>query len=350
MDARKFLSDYSNRLEVYIKRYFDREKKKALKVDPTAYEALDILENYIKGGKKARPALTNLGYQIAGGVSADWRIKKILPAAFAVEIIHAGIIIQDDFIDKDELRRGKSTIHVRYSKRGGWHFGGSMAICVSDVAFFVGMQLLADCGLEAERVVGAIKVLSKFLVNTGYGQIMDLSFDLQKEVSMREVFKVRIFKTAHYTFVMPLVVGAILGGGNKKLLDTLEKYGEPVGLAFQIRDDVLGVFGDPKETGKSADSDIREGKKTLLYLGAMKIVKGEEKKFLKEKYGDKNIKPGEIKRLRTIIRSSGALELSDRLARNYIEKAKKYIPKITSDPDFSHTLISLADYMVEREK
>ena len=149
---------------------------------------------------------------------------------------------------------------------------------------------------------------------------------------------------------MPLTVGALLGGTSRSLLEGVRKYGEPIGLAFQIRDDILGVYGDSRETGKSIDSDICEGKKTLLYFNALNLAKPSEQKFLKNRYGKKDLTKKEIEKIKEIIKDSGALQSSQLYAQKMVNLGKKYISKITTDPDYAQTLASLADYMILREK
>lgn len=346
MDAKAYLKDYSIELEKYKTGFFKGKIKDANKIDPVAAEALVRLEEYMRGGKSVRAALVALGYKLAGGKN----LKNILGPSLAVELMHNALVIHDDFIDKDEMRRGKPTVHKTYAKKHGDHYGASMAIIVGDIGIFLANRLIAESNFKKEIVSKAEVVFNMLLLNTGYGELMDIDFDYRDKIKWEEVLKVRIYKTAHYTFVMPLLVGAILAGGDKKLTDLLKKYGEPVGLAFQLRDDYLGIYGDSAETGKSNDSDIREGKKTLLYLQALKKAKSGDLKYLKNWYGSKKIDNSKIKKIREIIRESGAVEDTQKASLDFVKKGKSYISKITKNQDLSSTLISLADYMVERDK
>ena len=338
MDAKKYLSEYSKEFKFFKDKYFQNKIKEASKIDKIAAESIKVLSEYMEGGKHARGALVLLGYKIAGGQN----LKSVFPASFAVELIHNSLLIHDDFVDNDKLRRGKKTVHEIFKdKRNNSHYGASMAIMIADLGIFWAHQILSG--------TKAIFEFDQLLVNTGYGELLDIDFDYKENITWEDIMKVRIYKTAHYTFVMPLQIGAILAGGKDNLLQNFKNYGEPVGLAFQIQDDILGIFGDSNETGKSNDSDIREGKKTLLYFKALELANKKEKEFLKTHYG-KTTNNKEISEIRKILKNSRALDFSQKTALDFVEKGKKYIPKITKDKDLQDTLSSLADYIVQREK
>lgn len=345
MDAKKYLLEFSERFEAFSKKMFSRKVKEALKIDLIAARALRNLENYLAGGKKVRPALTSLGYKIAGGRE----IKEVLPAGFAVELMHNSLLIHDDFVDNDEIRRGKPTLHKVYLNKNGEHYAVSMAIITADVGIFWANEILSGLDFAPKTVTKAVNLLNHFLLNTGYGELMDIDFDYHPEISWNDILNIRIYKTAYYTFVMPLTVGAVLGGASDALLENLEKFGLNVGLAFQLRDDVLGVFGDSDKTGKSSESDILEGKKTLLYFKALEFAKGSDKEFLKKTYGHiKN--QAQVTKIRKIIKDCGALGYSEELAKNYVKKGKKFITAITGNGSLRETLATFVDYMIEREK
>ena len=311
MEATFYLQKYSQKIESYKKAYFTGEIKKAARINRVAKEALIRLRDYSTGGKCLRGVLTILGYELAGGGN----FEKVLPAAVAVELFHNALLIHDDFIDRDSARRGKPTVHKIYGEEGGKHYGASMAIVVGDLAIFSANRLIASLKLPENLVSRAVETLNGYLIDTGYGEMMDIAFDLKKEITWNDIFKVRLYKTARYTFVMPLVTGAVLGGGNKKIITNFIKYAEPVGMAFQLRDDILGIFGDPAKTGKSNDSDIKEGKKTLIFLKALELTKGTQREYLKRYYGSVDLNPERVKKIKGIIKTSGALGFSEKTSR-----------------------------------
>ncbi len=345
MDAQTFLKRYSFRAELFNNTFFARKKKKAAKVDPQLGDALQRLHVLTSKGKRLRGALTLLGYQIAHGLG----YRRIIPVSLAVELIHASILIHDDFIDRDALRRGGPTVHEFFAKGTSPHHGASMAIIIGDIGIFLGNELLAGCGFNPEKLTRAIVVLNSHLVDTGYGELLDITFDLKTDVTWDDIIKVRIYKSAYYTFLMPLKVGALLADVSFVQMKAIKDFGISVGLAFQLTDDMLGIFGDPKKTGKSNESDIREGKKTLLLAKALELAGDRDRDFLKKWYGAKDLDRTNIDAVRRIILDSGSLGYSRELARHLIEKGKRHIPQMTGNKELQNTLSSFADFMIDRK-
>lgn len=321
-------------------------------MSPLAREILEVFQDYASGGKKVRGALTVLGYQVAGGRDG----RKILPASCAVELFHNFLLIHDDIIDQDKRRRGKPTVHEyyrkihqdRYRKGDSRRYGNNMAIMAGDVGAFLAYELLTGSNFSRQRIVEAAQVLNDFLVKTAYGEIFDVTFDFHEDITWDEILLVRTYKTAYYTIVMPLSVGAILGGADSKQLEAIEEYGVPIGIAFQITDDILGVFGQEKTTGKTTVGDIKEGKKTFLFAKATELATPRERRYLKAHYGEKNITASEVKEIKRIFKESGVLHFSSELAVKLSKKGKKAVPKITRNREAADTLLSLADFVVER--
>lgn len=346
MDVVNYLQTYGRKIDLYLTELFKEKIKEAKKIDPFLVNSLKNLENYLYGGKKIRGVLTTLGYQVAGGKD----VKEIIPAAAAVELVHSGLLIHDDFIDNDEVRRGKPTIHKIYEKGMNSHYGASMATVLGDIALFLSNEIISSLPFKKENIVEAQHEFNHLLVNTGYGEMLDVAFDLKENVTWKDIEKIRIYKTAHYTFVMPLTVGAILGGASKKQIEAIKDYGEPVGLAFQLKDDVLGVFGKIELTGKSNDSDIKEGKKTFLFTKAVELANRKDNEFLDEYYGDKKAGDDQTEIIRNIIKNTGSLGYSLKTAQKKVRDGKKFIPEMTKDIKLQNVLSSLADFVVQREK
>lgn len=346
MDAKIYLRNYAQSADKFLNSFFAQKKKAADKIDPRLGRMLDVFQNYTYGGKKIRGALTALGYQLAGGKD----FGSILPVSCGIELLHNFLLIHDDIIDKDEVRRGKPTVHTLFSKKNGEHFGISKGIIAGDIGAFLGYELIVGSVFSKKRINEAFSKLNEYLLKTGYGQVLDIEFDFKKKVSWDDILKVRTYKTAYYTIIMPLTVGAILGGAKDKTLKAIERYGVSVGIAFQLTDDILGVFGKSDKTGKSNESDIREGKKTLLFVKALELAKGRERQFLLKWYGSDKLDKNKIEKIREIIKDSGSLDYSRKLAEEMTEKGKRFIPKITRNSEFREVLSSLADFMVYRSK
>jgi len=345
MGAKDYLKSYSQKADKVLDSFFKTKKTLAMKIDPDLANILQVFQDYSKGGKKVRGALTVLGYEACGGEN----VKAILPVSCGIELFHNFLLIHDDIIDRDSERRGKPTVHAIYAKMRGEHYGSSKAIIIGDVGAFLAYELLLSSDFSKERTLEAVRKLDEFLLKTAYGQLLDIDYDFKKAVTWDDILKVRTYKTAYYTIVMPLTVGAILAGANKGQFSAIEKYGIPLGIAFQLVDDILGVFGSTRKTGKSNLSDIRDGKKTFLYAKALELVGAPEKKFLKRWYGAGDVGEKQTREIKKIIVSSGALDYSQKLAEKLVIKGKRYVPKITMDKKYQKVLESLADFIITRE-
>lgn len=357
MDAKDYLKDYARQADKYLARFFTKkidEVKDIGRDGKGVLMAVDMLSRYkkfIQGGKKLRGALIQLGYEITGG-----RKRDILQASTCIEIIHSFLLMHDDIMDLDALRRGFPTIHRQYEDKhrklklgkDTSHYGIAMGIDVGDLGAYLGTEVLLDSNLDADKKLRAAIYLSRLLQRVTYGQGLDVTYEQMKDITEYDVMQVHLHKTSIYTVVGPLKIGALLGGLPVKRIQAIEKFGEPVGTAFQLKDDELGLFSDEKTLGKPIGSDIREGKNTVLRIKAIENAKGEDKKFLKYTYGNQSITQKGVKQVQNLTIKTGALEYSQKLSRRLVEKGKCYIPKITKDPELQDTLSNMADFMIER--
>lgn len=339
-----YLKKYDNDLQPVLDRFFDEQKKKVSSVAEEASELVEDYKQFLVGGKKLRGALTLLGYGMYGGKDK----KSGLLASLATEILHAALLIHDDVMDQDDLRRGKPTMHKTYSQMYGDHFGNSMAIDIGDEGIFLSFYLLNSLDFPKERLSKAIEIFSNVLMKTGFGQALDLLAEKRQEFNEDIVLKIHHHKTAEYTIAGPLSMGTILAGASEKHLTAIKNFGIPVGVAFQLRDDELGMFSTEQELGKPIGSDIRGSKVTLLISKALELASDEDRKFLESAYGNSKITEEEIERVKDIVKKSGALEYSQNLSRKLVEKGKQFIPQITDDPRYQRLLSELADLGIER--
>lgn len=300
-----------------------------------------------------RGGLVRVGYELGGGKD----LRAIVAASAAVELFHSFLLVHDDWIDADATRRGKPTVHVQYEAdfdrlgragdRNRWAAG--MAFVLGDIGCFWATEMIAEADFSPRRITETISLLTRNLVKTGYGEILDVAYDLQPHWEWEKIIQIRELKTAYYTLVMPLQVGLCLAGARKKLV-AAEEYGQPVGTAFQLHDDYLGLFGDEAKTGKSACADLQEGKKTLLMARSLESLKGLPRKQLASFLGRKDLSVSQLKTARRLVKKSGAVEVNRRLAEELVEKGKKAVPKLTRDVQLRSILNDLADYLITREK
>src|SRR3989344_2562700 len=281
-----FISRYNTDLKPVLEEAFNKESKRLGEIVPMAAVMAEDYKHFLEGGKKLRGSEIFLGYQIFGGKD----IKQGLLASLVIEIIHSFLLIHDDFMDQDDLRRGEPTMHKKYAKDHGDHYGESMAVNIGDEGSFFAMRLLNSLDLPRERLSKASEFLRGMLFEVGIGQALDITYENEGEFLEDKVMKVHRYKTAEYTIPGPLTIGAILAGiDDPKILQAIKDFGIPIGIAFQIWDDELGMFSSEEELGKPVDSDIKEGKLTLLIVKAMEKATGEDLEFLKSNYGQENL-------------------------------------------------------------
>ena len=354
VDYKEYFVPFAQDVDKFLRDFFARKKEEASKISPVAFVVWKNLEKFIKGGKRLRAGLVKLGYETYGGRN----FKSILPVAAAYELTHGSILVHDDIIDQDTLRHNKPTIHKVYEKfhrknyRKGEsvRYGESMAICVGDAGLYEAISLIAESNFRSHLKIGAIERLTQTMSNTVYGEALDVDLGCRDKIAEKLVNSINTLKTSYYTFVGPLKIGAILAGAGQNRLGVLEEYGLPLGLAFQIQDDILGMFGDVKKFGKSIDSDIRQGKNTLLFTQSLKRATPAQKRLLKRYWGKSDITKKEAGLVRKIIIDSGSLDYSKRASLDFIEEAKGVVDRITQDPGLGEVYSSLADYIAKRER
>jgi len=353
MNTKRYLKSYAKKADAVLDEFFAKKKKQAQAISPIAAEMIDRYRQFMIGGKKLRGAEIKLGYELCGKRAG----KEIIKASTAIEIIHSFLLMHDDIMDQDILRRGRPTIHKQcetqhqkeYQKRDSAHFGLSMAIDIGDLGTFLAYKVLMGSRFPLPQRTTAWEILNNTILEVAYGQGLDITYEAFDKVTEDNVLRVHTHKTATYTVTAPLQIGATLGGGSKKKLQAIEKFGLPVGIAFQLRDDELGMFSDEKTLGKPADSDLKEGKNTLLFVKALERGNEEQKKFLKYAHGNPNLTLKEVEKVRRLLIDTEALAYSQNLGRVLVEKGKKFVPQITKVPKLQGTLCKMADFMIQRE-
>lgn len=353
-EARDYLQDYIAKATPVIDCFFQKEIKNAAKITPEIVQMLEIYHRLLGKGKKLRGALVKLGYELAGGR----RQKSIIEASISIEIIHAFLLIHDDIIDRDALRRGQPTVHKQYEKifkrfgsaEEAVHSGLSLAIIEGDIGCFLGHLALMESGFSSEVKAKAETELDRLLLEVAYGEALDVFYEHRGKASEEDILRIHRLKTGVYTGSGPLAIGAILAGAKKNYLSLLSRFGLPLGIAFQIRSDEIGLFLDEGQIGKPTGSDIREDKNTLLKIKAFEKATPKQRQFLTKAYGNLALSRKEIVKVRQITKETGAYEYSHQLGLELVGKAKKYVRQITKDKKKQKLLSNLADFMMAREK
>jgi geranylgeranyl diphosphate synthase, type I len=281
-DMKEELENYIAQINESLKDYYARESQRRDYTSSFYRKIHSNIEDFIlTGGKRLRSLLLIIGY-IGYSNEKDDAIKAIKPAA-AVEILHSFLLVHDDIVDKDDMRRGKPAMHTRIAPHipQGINSPEDLGIIVGDLMMFHAMDLLLESELDPKRIIRASKVMADASISTAIGELYDL-LDNNKSLTKTEfehILFVMTYKTSRYTISMPLAMGAILAGSEKKHED-FEELANLLGVAFQLQDDLLGIFGDVQKIGKSVTTDIEEGKKTVLMKWLYDESNEEEKKFL----------------------------------------------------------------------
>lgn len=354
MDIQKTLADFKKKIDPEIEKYLDKAIKEAREKDHFVAGSLKYVKKMaLVGGKRLRPALMYYGYLAVKGKEKD----KIIRTAVSIELIHIFLLIHDDIIDKDNKRHGIDTIHFRYKKLGeklfpkedSEHFGNSMGIIVGDMVSALGNQIIFNSEFSPELIMKALSKLQSVVSMTVIGEAQDVYIGYRGRASEREILEMYKNKTAKYTIESPLHLGAILGGADDRILENLSRLSIPIGIAFQIQDDILGVFGSEKKIGKSVGSDIQEGKQTILVSKAMENSNYGQKRALNNLLGKSNLTIQDIEKFREIIQKTGSLDYAQNTAQEFISQGKREIKRAKINKEAKDFLLGIADYMMERE-
>ena len=301
----------------------------------------------ISGGKRLRPAFCYWGYRGAGGSDGE----AVVTAASALELFHACAIIHDDVMDGSDTRRGQPAAHRRFAalhRTAQWHgdpeaFGAGAAILLGDLCLVWSDEMLASCGLSPERLARGDRVFAQMRSELMGGQYLDLLEQARGGGSVERALRVARYKSAKYTIEKPLHLGGVLAGAEQDVLDGYSGYGLPLGEAFQLRDDLLGVFGDPQETGKPAGDDLREGKRTALIAMALEVASPAQQEVVRRHLGDPHLAEDGIHALRTVILETGAV---DRLEALIVELLDDAVRALAAAPIDDQARLALGELAV----
>ena len=287
----------------------------------------------VNGGKRLRPYMVIRSCQILGGKSSTAMI-----AASAVEMVHNFTLVHDDIMDNDEMRHGVPTVHKK--------FGMPIAILAGDVLFSKAFQIISESKLSPNANTHLISRLAKACVDVCEGQLLDIKMADEKRIPTEAEYITMIGKKTAALFDVSCAMGAICATNKPKDISNLSTFGRNLGIAFQITDDLIGVMGDPKVTKKPVGNDLREGKKSLPILMAIKLAKGNEKKTILKAFGNSKISKKDLNKAVEVIRSLGIEEKVRNQALKYAEKSEKSLIKYKGTAKIE--LTALLDFVVKR--
>jgi geranylgeranyl diphosphate synthase type I len=339
--APAFLADYARESEPRLRALLDAKSAAAAALPVDLRPAFAALRDYVlRGGKRLRGALVLLGHQAAGGAP-----DAALDASIGVELLHAYLLVHDDFMDRDEVRRGGPTVHAALRENLGEHLAGSIAVLLGSLCQAWAYELVLAAPVAPERALMAARQLTESLQEVTVGQALDLAAPLGPELAAAGVLEVQRLKTGSYSFELPLRLGALLAGAAPAVLDALSRYARPLGQAFQIADDLLGTFGAPEQTGKPNASDLRDGKRTLLVARALERASPADAASLRAGLGD----PGaNLEALREILRRTGAVDSARAEAERLRDEGLRALADPALPARVAQTLREIALYTVNR--
>lgn len=349
-----------DRVDRVVEAFMARADAELMALDPLAAElATPIRSLYRAGGKRLRPLLVHCGYMAAcpdalgGDDAAHDALADVDVAAAAVEMLHTFALVHDDVMDRSHLRRGQPTTHLHFadvhaaSSAGGdadW-FGASAAIVAGDLAFVWADELLDELRCRPSVVRRARTVFNELRREVIAGQYLDLRL-AGPCATDQQALSVALLKSARYTVTRPLQLGAILGEADADTIAALTAYGDAIGVAFQLRDDVLGVFGDPDVMGKGACDDVRSGKSSLLLVRALELASPTGRAVLRRCLGQQHVEDDDVHRCREAVLASGALASIEALIAAKLDEAERALAEL--HPAAGADLAALARLLAHR--
>jgi geranylgeranyl diphosphate synthase type I len=340
------------RLREDLRAFLRAKRRDVARLRPWGGDVLDRLGAFTRRGKMIRGVLVALGSEMAGRRAGAAAVR----AGTALELIQSGLLIHDDIMDRDPRRRGGPSVHEQYARLapgpGGAaaaHYGTSLAICAGEIAIFLAFEALAGLP-EGRRAAAVQKLFAAEFGLVGLGQMLDVEAGAAPgRLPERRVLEIYRTKTARYSFYLPLAAGWTLGGGRPAVRTALERLGEDLGLAFQIKDDELGLFGSAAATGKPVGSDIRQGKKTLYASGLLERAGGADAARLAGIFGNPAASESDLALVRDMAGRLGVREDVSRTMDRLAGRVGREIASLPVREAHREVLRGLLAYIVDRK-
>jgi geranylgeranyl diphosphate synthase type I len=348
-----FFAIHKEQISAYIHRFLAAREQ----TSTAALFGSDVikrLQEFLSEGKMVRGGLLLLSAEMFSGEIDE----NALIAASALEIIHASLLIHDDIMDNDRIRRGRQTLFAQYvelaQNENLQHpegFGQSMGICVGDIGFFLAFELLTKLSINPDAKTKLLQLFSSELTMVGLMQMQDVYFgNTHQPVHAKDVLSLYTYKTARYTFSLPLMAGALLTDQPAAINSQLAKLGESLGIIFQIKDDELGLFGTEEQIGKPVGSDIREDKKTLFAFYLFEQATTQQQAKLRTIFGNPDLTPEMIAYVRELLEVTGTRRKVQGEITKLQEVATRIITDLPVEEQYKVLLHNLAVYNVNRTK
>ncbi|NYG57996.1 geranylgeranyl diphosphate synthase type I [Nocardioides daedukensis] len=341
-------------LQVAIDEFLDEQATRLAPLGPDAARLLTAAREAVTGGKRFRAAFCHWGFKAVSDLPADQE-KALLRACASLEFLHASALVHDDFMDASDTRRGRPATHRAFEgehRDAGWsgdpeQYGAAAAILLGDLLLTWADELLRRCGFPLERVEAALAMFDICRSEVVAGQFLDVSVQARGKADVDTAMTVLRYKSAKYSIERPLHIGAALGGASPAEIEALTAFGLPLGEAFQLRDDQLGVFGDPAVTGKPAGDDLVEGKRTVLVAHALEALAPHEGAVLDRSLGS-DLPQDEVAELRALIRGSGAEQQVESLIDQLADRSRAALEEASFRDEAVRALRELSAAVTQR--
>jgi geranylgeranyl diphosphate synthase type I len=333
---------FKSRAEEVLSRFVAREADQLLAIDAELAPVADQVEAAVAGGKRLRAAFCYWGWRAAGQPDSDALVR----AAASMELVHAAAVVHDDIIDDSALRHGRPTTHVALEEtlRGrprATTAARALAMLVGDLLMSLAGQLFATSGLPAAYLARARPLWADLARELIAGECLEL-LRTGGEPDTAQSLKVIRYKTAKYTVEQPLLIGGLLAGAGRRLREGYSRYGLPLGEAFQLRDDLLGLFGDPALTGKANTDDLHAHRPTALLAETWRVADGADRERLRALLGRREVGMDGLEEVREVMRRLKAPDRIERMITARVEEATRALDELDIPVPASRALTSLA--------
>jgi len=355
--------------------FLDRQAAAAAGISPDLAPIVEEARGLLAGGKRFRARFAYWGWRAIAGIPAELDPMApsapsgdqdaVIGVAAALELLHAAALVHDDIIDRSDIRRGRPAAHAAFAAQhqaAGWakdpaRYGEAIALLTGDLLLgWADSAFREAVGLLGSRKAGtpATTEFERMRAEVTYGQALDVieehSWIARPDAeAASRAQRVVVYKSAKYSIEAPLVIGAMLGGAHPAQVEALRSFGVPLGVAFQLRDDLLGVYGDPATTGKPAGDDLREGKRTVLIALARQALPGSARSLLDELLGDPELDEAQIEMLRRTLRDCGAVAQVERAIDYNLTQATRAIEGARLATSARRELLALAQAVSHRQ-
>ncbi|MGB5552320.1 MAG: polyprenyl synthetase family protein [Thermoanaerobaculia bacterium] len=354
-DFGELLVSFRDRLETDLMAWVEAKRLATRAELAEADELTGVLSEFLaRDGKRLRPALVYYSYRACGGDSEP----VVMPVAMAVELLHTYLLVHDDIMDHAKTRRGEPAVHVLFSdlhRDRGWqgdssHFGTSVGILLGDLAESYAVELYSSSVMSEDVRADVRQCFSTMCQEVIVGQYLEMTAGYRGTLTEAELLRILQMKSGRYSVERPVQLGALLAGASGDTLDALTRYGARLGEAFQLQDDLLGMFGDVETVGKPVGEDLAEGKYTILIHSALAKLSPADRTIVESALGNADVREDEVREVQRLIESVGARQQVVEMVDTRLQAAEQALDEANVIGPGADFLQGLMDYLRGRER